>query len=94
MSRHTLAVPKPPIDHQGRIEDAVLRARRRGVYSTSDTAGSFIGTTRSILANGFYLTRFLGHPRPQHQRPCVRPGDNAFSFFARDAASRHIAATP
>src|SRR5258707_507116 len=45
-----------PIDHQGRIKDAVLRARQRGVrFDIGHGKGSFaFKTARGMLANGFY----------------------------------------
>src|SRR5882762_4837900 len=48
--------PNPPIDHQGRVKDAVLRARKRGVmFDIGHGKGSFaFKTARGMLANGFY----------------------------------------
>jgi len=48
--------PNAPIDHQGRIKDAVLRARKRGVmFDIGHGKGSFaFKTARGMLANGFY----------------------------------------
>src|SRR5712672_1121895 len=48
--------PNAPIDHQGRIKDAVLRARQRGVrFDIGHGKGSFaFKTARGMLANGFY----------------------------------------
>src|SRR5215467_11778461 len=47
--------PNAPIDHQGRIKDAVLRARARGVkFDIGHGKGSFaFKTARGMLANGF-----------------------------------------
>jgi dihydroorotase len=48
--------PNAPIDHQGKIKDAVLRARKRGVrFDIGHGKGSFaFKTARGMLANGFY----------------------------------------
>jgi dihydroorotase len=48
--------PNAPIDHQGKIKDAVLRARQRGVrFDIGHGKGSFaFKTARGMLANGFY----------------------------------------
>jgi dihydroorotase len=48
--------PNAPIDHQGKIKDAVLRARGRGVkFDIGHGKGSFaFKTARGMLANGFY----------------------------------------
>jgi dihydroorotase len=48
--------PNAPIDHQGRVKDAVLRARKRGVkFDIGHGKGSFaFKTARGMLANGFY----------------------------------------
>jgi dihydroorotase len=48
--------PNAPIDHQGRIKDAVLRARQRGVmFDIGHGKGSFaFKTARGMLANSFY----------------------------------------
>src|SRR5215470_17746748 len=48
--------PNAPIDHQGKIKDAVLRARARGVrFDIGHGKGSFaFKTARGMLANGFY----------------------------------------
>jgi dihydroorotase len=48
--------PNAPIDHQGRIKDAVLRARHRGVlFDIGHGKGSFaFKTARGMLANSFY----------------------------------------
>ena len=48
--------PNAPIDHQGRIKDAVLRARQRGVkFDIGHGKASFaFKTARGMLANGFY----------------------------------------
>jgi dihydroorotase len=48
--------PNAPIDHQGKVKDAVLRARRRGVrFDIGHGKGSFaFKTARGMLANGFY----------------------------------------
>jgi dihydroorotase len=48
--------PNAPIDHQGRVKDAVLQARRRGVrFDIGHGKGSFaFKTARGMLANGFY----------------------------------------
>jgi dihydroorotase len=48
--------PNAPVDHQGRIKDAVLRARGRGVkFDIGHGKGSFaFKTARGMLANGFY----------------------------------------
>jgi dihydroorotase len=48
--------PNAPIDHQGRVKDAVLHARQRGVlFDIGHGKGSFaFKTARGMLANGFY----------------------------------------
>jgi dihydroorotase len=48
--------PNAPVDHQGKIKDAVLRARKRGVkFDIGHGKGSFaFKTARGMLANGFY----------------------------------------
>jgi dihydroorotase len=48
--------PNAPIDHQGRVKDAVLAARARGVmFDIGHGKGSFaFKTARGMLANGFY----------------------------------------
>lgn len=48
--------PNTPVDLQGRIKDAVLRARERGVlFDIGHGKGSFaFKTARGMLANGFY----------------------------------------
>jgi dihydroorotase len=48
--------PNAPIDHQGKIKDAVLRARGRGVkFDIGHGKASFaFKTARGMLANGFY----------------------------------------
>ncbi len=48
--------PNVPVDHQGKVKDAVLRARRRGVlFDIGHGKGSFaFKTARAMLANGFY----------------------------------------
>jgi len=48
--------PNAPIDHQGKIKDAVLRARQCGVkFDIGHGKGSFaFKTARGMLANGFY----------------------------------------
>src|SRR3984957_11202616 len=48
--------PNAPIDHQGKIKDAVLRARKRGVmFDIGHGKDSFaFKTARGMLANGFY----------------------------------------
>jgi dihydroorotase len=48
--------PNAPIDHQGRIKYAVLRARQRGVlFDVGHGKGSFaFKTARGMLANSFY----------------------------------------
>ena len=48
--------PNAPIDHQGKIKDAVLRARKRGVmFDIGHGRGSFaFKTARGMLANSFY----------------------------------------
>jgi dihydroorotase len=48
--------PNVPVDHQGRIKDAVRRARERGVwFDIGHGKGSFaFKTARAMLANGFY----------------------------------------
>jgi dihydroorotase len=48
--------PNAPIDHQGRVKDAVLKARARGVkFDIGHGKGSFaFKTARGMLANGFY----------------------------------------
>ncbi len=48
--------PNAPVNGQGRIKDAVLRARERGVlFDIGHGAGSFsFKTARAMLAGGFY----------------------------------------
>jgi dihydroorotase len=48
--------PNVPTDRQGRVKDAVLRARERGVlFDIGHGKGSFaFKTARAMLANGFY----------------------------------------
>jgi dihydroorotase len=48
--------PNAPVDHQGKVKDAVLRARQRGVwFDIGHGKGSFsFKTARAMLANGFY----------------------------------------
>jgi dihydroorotase len=48
--------PNAPIDHQGKVRDAVLGARNRGVlFDIGHGKGSFaFKTARGMLANGFY----------------------------------------
>jgi dihydroorotase len=48
--------PNAPIDHQGKIKDAALRARERGVkFDIGHGKASFaFRTARGMLANGFY----------------------------------------
>ncbi len=48
--------PNAPIDRQGRVKDAVLRARERGVlFDIGHGKGSFaFKTARAMLANAFY----------------------------------------
>jgi dihydroorotase len=48
--------PNVPTDRQGRVKDAVLRARERGVlFDIGHGKGSFaFKTARPMLANGFY----------------------------------------
>jgi dihydroorotase len=48
--------PNSPLDHQGKIKDAVLRARGRGVtFDIGHGRASFaFKTARGMLANGFY----------------------------------------
>jgi dihydroorotase len=48
--------PNVPVDHQGRVKDAVRRARERGVwFDIGHGKGSFaFKTARAMLANGFY----------------------------------------
>src|SRR6516165_9119285 len=48
--------PNAPIDHQGKVKDAVLRARQRGVkFDIGHGKASFaFKTARGMLANGFY----------------------------------------
>ena len=48
--------PNAPIDHQGKVKDAVLRARKRGVmFDIGHGKGSFaFKTARGMLANSFY----------------------------------------
>jgi dihydroorotase len=48
--------PNAPIDHQGKIKDAVLRARQRGIkFDIGHGKASFaFKTARAMLANGFY----------------------------------------
>jgi len=51
--------PNAPIDHQGKVKDAVLRARQRGVkFDIGHGKGSFaFKTARGMLANAFIRTR-------------------------------------
>jgi dihydroorotase len=48
--------PNAPVDPQGKVKDAVLRARGRGVrFDVGHGKGSFaFKTARGMLANGFY----------------------------------------
>src|SRR6201987_4100480 len=48
--------PNAPVDAQGKVKDAVLRARERGVlFDIGHGKGSFaVKTARGMLANGFY----------------------------------------
>jgi dihydroorotase len=48
--------PNAPVDHQGKIKEAVLRARGRGVkFDIGHGKASFaFKTARGMLANGFY----------------------------------------
>jgi dihydroorotase len=48
--------PNAPIDHQGKVKDAVLRARKRGIrFDIGHGKGSFaFKTARGMIANGFY----------------------------------------
>jgi dihydroorotase len=48
--------PNAPVDHQGKVKEAVLRARGRGVrFDIGHGKGSFaFKTARAMLANGFY----------------------------------------
>jgi dihydroorotase len=48
--------PNAPIDHQGKVKEAVLRARERGVwFDIGHGKASFaFKTARAMLANGFY----------------------------------------
>ncbi len=48
--------PNAPVDHQGRVKDAVKRARERGVtFDIGHGKGSFaFRTARAMLANGFH----------------------------------------
>jgi len=48
--------PNVPVDPQGKVKEAVLRARRRGVrFDIGHGKGSFaFKTARGMLANGFY----------------------------------------
>ena len=48
--------PNAPIDHQGKVKNAVLRARKRGVmFDIGHGKGSFaFKTARGMLANSFY----------------------------------------
>jgi dihydroorotase len=48
--------PNVPVDSQGKVKEAVLRARRRGVrFDIGHGKGSFaFKTARGMLANGFY----------------------------------------
>jgi dihydroorotase len=48
--------PNVPLDPQGKVKEAVLRARRRGVlFDIGHGKGSFaFKTARGMLANGFY----------------------------------------
>src|SRR5712671_5399461 len=48
--------PNSPIDHQGKVKDAVQRARKRGVmFDIGHGKASFaFRTARGMLANGFY----------------------------------------
>jgi dihydroorotase len=48
--------PNAPVDHQGKVKEAVLRARSRGVrFDIGHGKASFaFKTARAMLANGFY----------------------------------------
>jgi dihydroorotase len=48
--------PNAPVDHQGKVKDAVLRARERGVlFDIGHGKASFaFKTARAMLANGFW----------------------------------------
>jgi dihydroorotase len=48
--------PNAPVDHQGKVKDAVRRARERGVwFDIGHGKASFaFKTARTMLANGFY----------------------------------------
>jgi dihydroorotase len=48
--------PNTPLDHQGKVKDAVRRARQRGIkFDIGHGKGSFaFKTARGMLANGFY----------------------------------------
>jgi dihydroorotase len=48
--------PNAPVNHQGRVKEAVLAARQRGVlFDIGHGKGSFaFKTARGMLANGFY----------------------------------------
>jgi dihydroorotase len=48
--------PNAPIDHQGKVKDAAVRARKRGVmFDIGHGKGSFaFKSARGMLANGFY----------------------------------------
>src|SRR5882762_3820133 len=48
--------PNAPVDSQGRVKDAVLQARERGIlFDIGHGKGSFaFKTARGMLANGFY----------------------------------------
>lgn len=48
--------PNTPVDHQGKVKDATLRARARGVkFDIGHGKGSFaFSVARAMLANGFY----------------------------------------
>jgi dihydroorotase len=48
--------PNAPVDHQGKVKEAVLRARERGVwFDIGHGKASFaFKTARAMLANGFY----------------------------------------
>jgi dihydroorotase len=48
--------PNAPVDHQGKVKDAVRRARERGVFfDIGHGKASFaFKTARAMLANGFY----------------------------------------
>jgi dihydroorotase len=79
--------PNAPVNPQGKVKEAVLRARQRGVlFDIGHGKGSFaFKTARGMLANGFYPGTLKDHPssaglrgaiwvplRPQSARMCPK----------------------